>query len=56
MDLLKKIEEKYKEIGELEDEIAEYDFGTAQYDDVNAELECLYVTVGKMEREYNEIY
>lgn len=56
MDPLKRIELKYKEIEELEDEIAEYDFGSAPYDDVNADLECLYAEVGRMEREYNEIY
>tara|TARA_B100000287_G_scaffold272783_1_gene256935 strand:- start:3533 stop:3703 length:171 start_codon:yes stop_codon:yes gene_type:complete len=56
MDLLKRINLKYKEIEELEEEIKNYEFGSAPYDDVNADLECLYVTVSRMEREYNEIY
>ena len=56
MDLLKKIELKYKKIEELEEEIKDYEFGSYPYDVLNGDLECLYAEVGRMEREYNEIY
>ena len=56
MDLLKQIKLKYKEIEELEEEIKNYEFGSYPYDVLNGDLECLYVTVSRMEQEYNEIY
>ena len=56
MDMLKRIQLKYKEIEEMEEEIQDYEFGSYPYDVINGDLECAYVEVGRMEREYNEIY
>ena len=56
MDLLKVIEMKYREIEKMEEEIKDYEFGSYPYDVLNGDLECLYAEVGRMEREYNEIY
>ena len=56
MDLLKRINLKYKEIEELEEEIKNYEFGSYPYDVLNGDLECAYVEISRLQEEYNEIH